>query len=581
MTAKTPEPAAPADANDLIGFILINWRQLAPSFFYGLGRVLVVAPFPFFFQIIIDEYVKSGNVAGIGSICIMIVGLLILHAVLAIKGSMISAAEISRIILQLRGRVFQKLQFLHFGYLDGQQTGRLLSKYAFDTQKVEMALLPLIQSFMPEILYSLCIIIMLSILNWQLSVVILFFVPIYAFCRGYFFIRIQRKNHEMRLAQERLTGTANEYITALRLVRGYGQERTAMDTLNESSQTYARSRTDQITMNNSFGVFSFISTQLITLTVVAGGALLVVYNHVSLGTLFAFMAGLPIILAPVNSFINISTQYFMGKESFLSLKELLDSTYVEEWKGSRKLPGFRGDIRFDKVSFRYKPELPDAIAGIDLHIAAGEHVALVGPSGSGKSTIANLILGLYNPREGSILIDEVPQAQINMRWLRRQCAIVMQESLLLSGSVLDNIRFARPEATEAEVVEAARQANAEEFIMRMSDGFYTRVGERGASLSGGQRQRISIARAILRNPRILIMDEATSALDYESERLIQEAMERLASGRTVITIAHRLSTVKSADRIVVLAGGKIVQMGDYHTLSEQPGYFHELLSAQA
>jgi ABC-type multidrug transport system fused ATPase/permease subunit len=315
--------------------------------------------------------------------------------------------------------------------------------------------------------------------------------------------------------------------------------------------------------------------------VVAGGAWLVVGDRLSIGTLFAFLAGLPIILMPIQSFITFSQQFFIGRESYNSLRELIDSRYVEDWKGTRRLPDLRGRIEFDNVTFFYPDTEHPALENVALEIAAGEHVAFVGPSGSGKSTTANLVLGLYNPQEGEIRVDGVAQRYLDMRWLRQQCAIVMQESLLLSGTILDNIRFAHWNASDREVREAAEQANALEFIENLPNGFSTRVGERGVSLSGGQRQRLSIARAILRNPRILILDEATSALDYESERLIQEALQRLSSGRTVITIAHRLSTIKEADRVVVLREGRIVETGRFEELETQNSYFASMIAAQA
>ncbi|MEN9405034.1 MAG: hypothetical protein RL091_3737, partial [Verrucomicrobiota bacterium] len=228
------------------------------------------------------------------------------------------------------------------------------------------------------------------------------------------------------------------------------------------------------------------------------------------------------------------------------------------------------------------PSAPDrtVLHGINLALRPGEHVAFVGPSGSGKSTLANLLLGLYAPGAGRILIDGVPQTEWDMRWVRRQFAVVLQDSLLLSGTISENLRFARADATDAEIRAAAQQANAEEFIQRLPAGYDTRVGERGATLSGGQRQRLAIARAILRNPPVLILDEATSALDYESERLIQEALDRLATGRTVITIAHRLSTIRNADRIIVLAAGRIIEEGDFRQLTSQGGAFARLVSAQ-
>ena len=294
------------------------------------------------------------------------------------------------------------------------------------------------------------------------------------------------------------------------------------------------------------------------------------------------MAGFGYILGPVHMFIGLSEPYFAAKEGYTSIKELIDSRYVETWHGTRREDRLHGDIAYEGVSFHY-PTTPDktVIKNLNLTIHPGEHVAFVGPSGSGKSTLANLLLGLYAPSTGRILIDGVPQADWDMRWVRRQLAVVMQDSILLSGSIGDNIRFAKPDATEAEIQEAARLANAEEFIVKMPEGYRTPVGERGVALSGGQRQRVAIARSILRNPPVLILDEATSALDYESERLIQDALDRLSQGRTVITIAHRLSTIKNADRIIVLRDGVIVEEGNFRELNARGGVFAQLIAAQS
>jgi ABC-type multidrug transport system fused ATPase/permease subunit len=334
-------------------------------------------------------------------------------------------------------------------------------------------------------------------------------------------------------------------------------------------------------INAIFGTFWYVSTQVIALVVMAGGALLAIRGTLSFGTLFAFVAGLPIVLGPIQAFVSLSEQYFIGRESYVSIKELLDSAYVETWRGSKRVERLSGDVVFENVSFAY-PTAPDrrVLHDINLHIREGEHIAFVGPSGSGKSTLANLMLGLYAPEAGRILIDGVPQSEWDMRWVRRQFAVVLQDSLLLSGSIADNLRFARADATDAEIRIAAIQANAEDFITELPDGYATLVGERGTTLSGGQRQRLAIARAILRNPPVLILDEATSALDYESERLIQDALDRLSAGRTVITIAHRLSTIRNADRIIVLDGGRISEEGDFKGLSARGGAFSRLVAAQ-
>jgi len=574
------ENRKPGHAADLIGFVLAEKSRLIPGVVLACLRSLTIAPLPFFFQIMVDDYVQSGNLRGIATLTILIVGLLLLHYVLAIEGTRIFALEVSRMTAGLRSQVFQKLQFIHFGYLDKTKTGRLLSKYAFDTQKVEMSVMPMVNQLLPTTLYSGSVIIILFFLNWQLSLVVLAILPIYAVSKKFFFNQMRDSNRQNRVAQEKLTGTASEYISALRLVRGFGEEKQATDTLESSSEIYTQTRINQIMVNAVFGTFANVSTQLLNVLVVAGGAWLVVTGTLTIGTLFAFLAGLPIILMPIQMFIQFSQQFFVGRESYHSLRELLDSQYVEAWKGRSRPSTLAGRIQFENVTFSY-PEAPTpALVGVDLDIRAGEHVAFVGHSGSGKSTTANLVLGLYGAQEGEIRVDGIRQRDLDMRWLRQQCAIVMQESLLLSGSILDNIRFARWNASDADVREAAGRANALEFIEALPEGFQTIIGERGVSLSGGQRQRLSIARAILRDPRILILDEATSALDYESERLIQEALRRLSEGRTVITIAHRLSTIKDADRVVVLEKGRVVETGTFSELERAGTRFADLIAAQ-
>jgi ATP-binding cassette, subfamily B, bacterial len=574
----TREPLA---SRTLTGYLWASRDRLWRGLGLALLRSLAVAPCPWLFQRMIDVAVPAGDSASILQLGGFFLLLLAVHYVFSVWGANEIAKAMAQMMVELRSRLFFKLQFLSFGYLDQQKTGRLLSKYAFDTQKVETLLYNILNQFLPNVLYGGSIFLILTVLNWRLALVLALVIPAYAIGKYRFFARIQHTNTQARLAQEKLTGTASEYISALRLVRSFGEEKQAESDLDRSSLDFARHRVHQSYVNAIFGTFWYVSTQVIALVVMAGGALLAVRGTLSYGTLFAFVAGLPIVLGPIQAFVGLSEQYFIGRESYHSIKELLDSAYVEDWRGTRRTDRISGDIVFEDVSFAY-PSAPDreVLHRVNLAIRPGEHVAFVGPSGSGKSTLANLLLGLYAPGAGRILIDGVPQAEWDMRWIRRQFAVVLQDSLLLSGSIRDNLRFARADATDAEIRRAVQQANAEEFIARLPEGYDTLVGERGVSLSGGQRQRLAIARAILRNPPLLILDEATSALDYESERLIQEALDRLARGRTVITIAHRLSTIRNAARIVVITDGRIAEEGDFATLSARDGAFARLVAAQ-
>jgi ABC-type multidrug transport system fused ATPase/permease subunit len=366
-------------------------------------------------------------------------------------------------------------------------------------------------------------------------------------------------------------------ISALRLVRSLGEEEKAENRLQHDNHNVAETRVGLINITSVFGTYIFVNNQIITLIVVGAGALMVIKGTLSVGALFSFMAALPIIMQPFVMITQFIEQYAMGQEAYTSIRELVCNVNVEPWHGHEYPAEFRGDIRFSGVHFAYpgKEDQP-VFHDLTLHIRPGENVALVGSSGSGKSTIANLILGLYASTQGTITIDGIPQTQLDMRRFRRHCAIVLQENVLLSGSVIENIRFAKGEASDDEVRAAAIAANADEFIRNLPEGYNSIIGERGVSLSGGQKQRLSIARAILRNPRVLILDEATSALDNESEALIQQALERLSAGRTVITIAHRLSTIRNADRIIVLGQGRILEEGNYETLSTASGPFSRM-----
>jgi len=249
--------------------------------------------------------------------------------------------------------------------------------------------------------------------------------------------------------------------------------------------------------------------------------------------------------------------------------------------GGRTLSPVKGQVAFDQVAFAY-PTRPDVsvLQGFSLALAPGEVVALVGPSGAGKSTIASMLYRLYDPASGRLLLDGVPYAELDAEWLRRQVGVVAQEPLLFSTSIADNIRYGRPEASDADVEAAAKMANAHSFISAFPEGYKTLVGERGIQLSGGQKQRVAIARAVLKDPRILILDEATSALDAESEHLVREALERLMQGRTTLIIAHRLSTVKGANRVIVLDAGKVVQTGTHAALVGEEGLYRRLVERQ-
>ncbi len=567
--------------DNILKYYLSHSRLLRAGILLILCRVIVVAPIPWIFKIVIDQNVASGDTDGILVYILLCFGLLLLHYSLGVAGVKRLGEVTSIIIRDLRTIVFDRIQFLSFSYLDKNTTGRLISKYTVDTQKTQDALIIFSEKVIPDMAYGISILIILLLLDWKLSLIILALIPIYFLLRFYFWQKLQSSHEAIRQSQESLTGKVSELVSAIRFLRSMGEERRSANRLQQDNYQLAQANYEMLGTKTVFWTTMYVITQIISLVIVCGGAFLVIQGSMSIGTLVAYLAALPILLLPIDTLTVFSDYYYRGEVSYQSIRELTSEEHVENWHGTKTLPVLKGEIEFSNVEFSYpgKPDTP-ILQEFQLKVQAGENLALVGSSGSGKSTLINLILGLYPIQKGQITIDGIPLQLLSISWLRQQCAIVMQETILLSGTIIENLRFGNYDATDDEVFAAARAANAEGFIKQLPDGYNTQLGERGIGLSGGQKQRIAIARAILRNPRILILDEATSSLDNESEFLIREALKEIARDRTVITIAHRLGTIKDADRIIVMQEGRIVEEGDYHSLTQTRGYFKRLLDIQ-
>lgn len=321
--------------------------------------------------------------------------------------------------------------------------------------------------------------------------------------------------------------------------------------------------------------------KIVTVLILWIGASLVMANEMSIGQLIAFNMIAGRVSGPILKLVQLWQDFQQAGISIKRLGDILNTPAEPGHNPNRTtLPRIEGNVRFDNISFRYSPSSPFVLQQLSLSVNAGEIVGVVGRSGSGKSTLTKLIQRLYLPESGRVLIDGIDLAQMEPAWLRRQVGVVLQENRLFNGSVKDNIAFVDPSLPIEEVVKAAKLSGAHDFVIELSEGYDTQVGEQGASLSGGQRQRIAIARALITNPRILIFDEATSALDYESERVIQENMRAMCEGRTVFIIAHRLTTVRHADRIVVVESGNIVENGSHDELLAYKGYYSRLFDYQ-
>lgn len=373
-----------------------------------------------------------------------------------------------------------------------------------------------------------------------------------------------------------------ESVTGIETLKAMAVEPQMQRHWEEQLAGYVRSSFRVLSLGNWASQSVQLVSKVVTAATIFFGAHQVIAGNMTVGELIAFnmMAGR--VAQPVLRLAQLWQDFHQARISVARLGDILNTVPETNFASSRAaLPAIRGEVRFEHVTFRYRPDGPEVLHDVSFAIPTGKVVGIVGPSGSGKSTMAKLVQRLYVPESGRVLIDGVDLAMADVAWLRRQVGVVLQENVLFSRSIRDNIALADPGIPMDRVIEAAQLAGAHDFILELPEGYDTNVGERGASLSGGQRQRIAIARALVANPRIVIFDEATSALDYESERVIQQNMRRIAAGRTVLIIAHRLSTVRMADRILTLERGRLVEDGSHDDLIRTAGRYASLYKLQA
>jgi subfamily B ATP-binding cassette protein HlyB/CyaB len=372
-----------------------------------------------------------------------------------------------------------------------------------------------------------------------------------------------------------------ETITGIQTVKTMAVEQQFIQKYEAILARYVKAAFATVNLANVAGNIGMFLQQAFNVTVLWVGAHAVMNAKMSVGELIAFQMLSGQVLAPILRLVNMWQYFQQTRVSIERLGDIMNDKAEPAFNANRTtLPSIDGDIVFDRVTFRYRQDSSEVLRQISLRIQPGMRVGIVGRSGSGKSTLTKLIQRLYVPDSGRVLIDGVDLAQVEPAWLRRQIGVVLQENFLFSGSIRENITTAKPNATEEEVIRVAQLSGAEEFIAKMPRGYDNFVGERGSLLSGGQRQRISIARALLLDPRILIFDEATSALDYESERIILDQLDQMVSGRTMIMIAHRLSTVRNCDNIIVMEQGRIVEQGTHDELMRQQSHYYHLYNQQ-
>jgi len=480
----------------------------------------------------------------------------------------------------LRTRVYTQVQRLSLSYHDHQPTGDLISRVTSDIDSIQAFIVSGLLGIIVNVVTLVGMIGVMFYLNWQFTLIALAIVPLLFFIVYSYTRKVKMASREVRRKEGHLISVVEEVVSSIHVVKAFAREdyevRRFQGESLEAVDAALKARALKAKLIPLVNVITAIGTCL----VLWFGAQIALTGHLSAGSMVVFVFYLGKMYKPMQEISKTMDAYSKAEVGFDRIQEVLRSDEeIADHINARHTPHLKGKIDFDHVSFAYEGK--DAtLNDVDIHIEPGSMVALVGPTGSGKTTIANLIARFYDPDSGAVKIDDIDIRQFRQKSLRAQISFVLQDSVLFSGTIWDNIAYGRPDASHAEIVKAANAANAMEFIEKLPEGFGSTVGERGVALSGGQRQRIAIARAIIRNTPILILDEPTSGLDAASEELVFEALDRLMQGKTAIVIAHRLSTVRRANCIFVIESGGVVESGTHDELMQLDGTYQKLHEIQ-
>ena len=481
----------------------------------------------------------------------------------------------------MRNEIFGHYQKLSFSFFDNQKVGQLMSRVTNDLFEISELFHHGPEDLVISIIKLIGSFIILLTINWRLALTAFAIVPVMLIYAFYFNVQMKRIFLKNRARIADINAQIEDNLSGIRVVKSFANEEIEMDKFRAGNNNFLESKKENYKYMGLYhsGLTAF--TTLITVIVIASGAVFITKSIISITDLITFLLYINNFTEPIKKLINFTEQFQNGVSGYTRFLEMLSiNPDIVDKPDARELINAKGDILFKNVSFHYEDHTEMVLSNLNLHVRPGEYVALVGTSGVGKSTLCSLIPRFYEVSDGQILIDGTDIRNFTLKSLRNNIGIVQQDVYLFTGSVMDNIRYGRPDATEAEIVAAAQNANAHDFIMSLPDGYDTYIGQRGIKLSGGQKQRLSIARVFLKNPPILIFDEATSALDNESEKVVQESLEKLARNRTTFVIAHRLSTIRNAEKILVLTEDGIAESGSHEQLLAEGGIYADLYNLQ-
>lgn len=485
-----------------------------------------------------------------------------------------------RVIYDLRSDLFRHIQKLSFNFFDKRPAGSVLVRVTNDINSLQDLFTNGAVNVMIDCVQLLGIIVILLLINWKLGLAVILTVPIMFIISTKLRVRIRRAWQEVRMKNSRINSHLNESIQGIRVTQAYTQEQENMSYFDGMNNSSKKSWDKASAMNQGFGPLIDITGGFGTLILFWFGSYLIQTDQLTVGLLVAFATYVGNFWEPINRLGQMYNQLLVAMASSERIFEFMDEQpSITDKPGAKEMPTIRGDVRLKDVVFEYEPGR-QALKGIQIDVKAGQSIALVGHTGSGKSTIINLLSRFYDITSGELTIDGLDIRDVKVESLRSQISIVLQDTFIFSGTIRDNIRFGRLDATDEEIEKAAKAVHAHDFIINLPRGYDTEVEERGNVLSMGQRQLLSFARALLADPRILILDEATASIDTETELKIQDALKVLLQGRTSFMVAHRLSTIRHADNIIVLDHGEIIESGNHDQLMKKQGVYRGLVEAQ-
>jgi len=556
------------------------WKTIIISAILLVGRSGLELVPPLFQKEIIDEVITARNLAYLGAMITALVGTYALNQLVHIGDNYVRHALGEKFILDLRVRLYAYLQKMSLSFFERTSTGELMSRVTNDLSALENFVTHGSALTAVDLMRLIGGTAILFVLDYRLAALVMIPIPILALALRHYNTKIRPVYRRVRARLGDINAKLQDNLSGIRVIQAFAREDLEYSRFSKESERYYQARVKGIRYWSIFFPAIRFFGAIGAVIVLGVGSVMVVKDQLTIGTLVAFLAYITSIYDPINRLTEVDNIFQEAIAAGERIFELLDETTdVKDAPDAIDLPAIRGGMVFDRVYFRYGSG-DQVLHDISFTMAPGEMVALVGPSGAGKTSIANLICRFYDPVKGHVSVDGRDLRNIKLASLRRQVGVVLQDSFLFNNTIAENLYYGKPDATEDELMAAARAANAHDFIMQLPDGYATEIGERGVKLSGGQKQRLALARAILADPRILILDEATSSVDAEAEYLIQQALERVLKGRTALVIAHRLSTVRNADKIIVLDRGRIAEVGRHPELMQRGGLYSQLYQRQ-